>query len=97
MTISDLLSARSRGILKDDKVLAGDLIALDGKDGKILFDTRRNKTEHIEKYLKGEVLSLWADVVLIRGSGYGDYFKPLMKCYVQHNSWEREADFLKNA
>ncbi len=91
MTISDLLSTRNRGIFKDDKALKGDLVALDGKDGKILFDTRRNKTEHIEKYLKGEVLSLWADVVLIRGIGYGDYFKPIMKCYVHHNSWESEG------
>lgn len=82
---------KQKGIFKDDKALKGELVALDAKDGKILFDTRRNKTEHIEKYLTGEICSLWADVVLVRGVGFGDYFKPIMKCYVYHDSWVKEG------
>lgn len=93
MKIEDLLSHRNRAIFEDDCFsLRGDLIALDAGDGKILFDTRRNKIEHIEKYRKGEVLDLWADCVLIHSAGYGDYFKPIMKCYVLHDSWEGERN-----
>lgn len=88
MTIADLLEKREKGIFKDDKVLKCDLIALDAKDGKILFDTSRNKSELINGYSNGEVLSLWADCKLHRGI-YGDSFVPIMKCYVSHNSWER--------
>ena len=93
MTISDLLDKKARGIFTDDEVLRGELIALDSMDGKILFDTYRNKAEHIQKFLRGEVVALWADVRLCRGVSFGDYFKPVMKCYVRHGSWERgEAD-----
>ena len=91
MTVSDLLDKKVRGIFSDDKVLKCELIALDGKDGKILFDTDRNKREHINKYSSGEILSLWADVKLLRGA-FGDYFKPVMKCYVHHDSWKKGDD-----
>ena len=43
MTINDLLGVNPHGIFKDDTVLKGDFIALDAKDGKVLFDTSRNK------------------------------------------------------
>ena len=91
MTVSDLLDKKVRGIFSDGKVLKCELIALDGKDGKILFDTDRNKREHINKYSSGEILSLWADVKLLRGT-FGDYFKPVMKCYVHHDSWKKGDD-----
>lgn len=88
MTISDLLDKNPRGIFASDKILKGELVALDAYDGKILFDTSRNKRETVEKYKKGEVIALWSDVKLCRGIGFGDYFKPVMKCYVSHESWE---------
>lgn len=87
MTISELINAR-RGLFTDDIILKGDLIALDAKDGKILFDTRRNKREHINSFANGEISSLWADVKPIRGV-YGNYFKPVIKCFVCHDSWKR--------
>lgn len=89
MTLSDLLDKKNKGIFYDDAVLKCGLIALDSKNGKILFDTHKNKEEYYEKYKSGEVISLWSDVRLIKGIGYGDSFKPVMKCYVLHDSWEK--------
>ncbi|MBR6271387.1 MAG: hypothetical protein IKR26_04465 [Lachnospiraceae bacterium] len=69
-------------------MLRGDLIVLDAKDGKILFDTSRNKREWINSFANGEILSLWADAKPIRGV-YGKCFKPVIKCFVCHDSWKR--------
>ena len=90
MTVSDLLNKKARGIFSDDVLLKGELIALDSKDGKILFDTSKNKTEYISKYSNGEIDCLWADVKHIKGVAFGDYFKAVMKCYVVHDSWKSE-------
>ena len=89
MTINDLLGVNPHGIFKDVTVLKGDFIALDAKDGKLLFDTSRNKKDYIAQFLTGEISSLWSDVRKVRGI-YGDYFKPVMKCYVLHNSWKEQ-------
>lgn len=86
MTISDLIEKRSEGMFRD-AILQCELIALDARDGKILFDTRKNKREHINKFLSGTVISIWADARRVEIGGYSDYFKPVMKCYVSHNSW----------
>lgn len=92
MTISDLLDKKVRGIFTDDKVLKCELIALDAKDGKVLFDTAKNKREYIEQYKAGEVTSLWADMRK-RSGAWNNYFVPVMKCYVSHDSWkEGEAE-----
>lgn len=93
MKVAELLCKKPRGIFTEDVLLRGDLIALDSKSGKILFDTRKNKREYIEQYLNGEIDAIWADVVQVKSFGYGDYFKPIMKCFVIHNSWiEKESD-----
>lgn len=92
MKVADLLETQINGIFADDKILKCPLIALDAKDGKILFDTSKNKREYINKYLTGEIISLWADCKHMRGLSYGDYFKPVMKCYISHNSWMKESD-----
>lgn len=92
MTIADLMEKRADGIFMDNPVLKCDLIAMDAMDGKILFDTYRNKKETIAKYSSGKVISLWADCRHIRGVGFGDYFKAVMKCYVSHDSWKEEQD-----
>ena len=62
MTVSDLLDKKANGIFSDDVLLKGELIALDSKDGKILFDTSKNKREYISKFSSGEIDCLWADV-----------------------------------
>ena len=89
MIISDLLDKKVCGIFIDDAVLKCELIALDAKGGNILFDTSRNKREFISKYSSGEISSLWADVRHCKGI-FGDYFKPIMKCYVIHDSWLKD-------
>lgn len=91
MIISDLLDKQVRGIFTDDKVLKGDLIALDAKDGRILFDTSKNKKEYIEKFKTGQVLSIWADL-RNRGGEWNGYYAPVIKCYVSHDSLNRIVD-----
>lgn len=88
MRLADLMGINPNGIFTDDVILQGDVIALDGKSGKKLFDTRINKREYIKKYMGAEVTKVWADVQLIRGVGFGDYFRPVMKCYLSHDSWK---------
>ena len=90
MTVSDLLDKKVRGIFSDDALLKGELIALDSKDGKILFDTSKNKKEYISKFSSGEIDCLWADVKHHKGIAFGDYFYAVMKCYVVHDSWLAE-------
>lgn len=92
MTIADLIEIKRDTPFIGEKTLKCDLIALDGKDGKMLFDTARNKREQIEKFFGGEVIALWADVKLKKGIAFGDYFVPVMKCYVSHNSWGKEQE-----
>lgn len=87
MTISDLLDKKALGIFRGDEILKCGLIALDAKDGKVLFDTEKNKREYIEQYKTGEVTALWADMRK-RNSAWDNYFVPVMKCYVSHNSWK---------
>ena len=91
MIVADLLDKKVRGIFSDDVLLKGELIALDSKDGKILFDTSKNKKEYISKFYSGEIDCLWADVKHIKGVGFGDYFKAVMKCYVVHDSWKTKG------
>ena len=92
MKVADLVCEIEKGYYKDSPILHGDLIALDGKDGKVLFDTLRNKPERISMYANGEIISLWSDVRLCKGIAFGDFFKPVMKCYVSHNSWLKESE-----
>ena len=92
MTVSDLLDKKVRGIFSDDTLLKGELIALDSKDGRILFDTSKNKRKYINKFSNDEIVCLWADVRHVKGVTFGDYFKAVMKCYVVHNSWLTESE-----
>lgn len=91
MTVAELLSIKARGIFVDDGqvIFHGDLIALDGMTGRILFDTHRSKKETIKKYSSGEVIALWADIKSIENP-FGDYIMPVMKCYVAHDSWKKQ-------
>lgn len=91
MTISDLLDKKVRGMFSYDKILKCDLIALDAKDGKVLFDTAKNKREYIEKFKTGEVVALWADIQKKGDTCWNPYFRPVIKCYVSHDSW-KEGD-----
>lgn len=93
MKICELLEKRPKGIFEDDCILKQDLIAFDGRDNKILFDTRKNKREYVSKYMNAEVIALWADVRPSANLAYGKIFIPVIKCYIEHNSWiDKESD-----
>lgn len=81
MIISDLLDKQ-----------VGELIALDGKDGRILFDTSKNKREYIEQFKTGQVVAIWAELRHRGLDEWGGYYKPIIKCYVSHDSWKEEKD-----
>lgn len=91
MKVSDLLEKQLNPIysneIYDNEVIKGDLIALDAHDGKVLFDTSRNKKEHIAKFMNGKILHLWADVKRVE-TPFGDNFRPVMMCYLSYKSWE---------
>ena len=65
------------------------VIALDAGNCSILFDTMRNKPEYIDQFMKGEIVSLWADVVHIGSLGSIVHLDPVIKIYVSHDSWKR--------
>lgn len=88
MIISDLVDAKVRGALFDLELLKCELIALDAKDGHILFDTAKNKKEYIEQYKTGEVTALWADIRRRGSCEWNTYFEPVLKCFVSHDSWK---------
>ena len=87
MTVMDLLNGHERL----DSFVQGRLIALDAANGKILFDTRRHKSDYIAKFNNGIVLCIWADAKKRDGHGFGDFFEPVISCYVSHESWLREV------
>lgn len=93
MTISDLIEKRGEGVFRD-AILQCELIAFDARDGKILFETHRNRSEYINQFLDGKIISMWADVRRIDSGGYTNSFsfRPVMKCYVSHNSWIKAAN-----
>lgn len=69
------------------------MIALDGKDGKILFDTRKNKEEFIQKYHDGEILGIWVDLKLTKHSGFASSdVEAVLMCYVSHNTWRADNE-----
>ena len=68
------------------KLCEGRVIALDGMDDKVLFDTWKNRT-YIKKYFSGEVVALWADVC-VETSYPTSVIRPCIKCYVKHDSWK---------
>ena len=86
MTLKDLIEVEEHA-WQNDAILKGEIIALDGRDGKVLFDSRRNKKEHIQKYLDGKIISLWADARRV-DIPFGAHFIPVIKVYLSHGSWK---------
>ena len=66
------------------------IIALDGKDGKTLFDSRNNTPTYIKRFKNGKVLDIW-----VEGRSRHDFYDtitPVLMVYLSHNSWlEMEA------
>lgn len=88
MKLKDLLEVEP-GVWQSRPIFEGEIIALDGRDGKVLFDSRRNKQEHIQKYREGKVIMLWPDVRCVKVA-LGNHFVPVMKCYLSHDSWKED-------
>ena len=88
MRVKDLIDKQG---LFNDPLIKSNLIAQDGKDGKVLFDTRRNKQEVIDRYREGEIIALWADFARSDAvGGYGATAYPIIRIYVHHDSWKEE-------
>lgn len=77
MTIKELIRLK-RGIL----------IAYNEQNGQLLFDTSSDSKEHINKYNKGEITSIWAEMEHCCCSS--GYYKLTFKCYVVDGSWKEE-------
>lgn len=76
MTVEELMGvAKSR------------VIALDGMDGKKLFDTSINRKEYYKKYYSGTVISVWSEIKS-RGSAYNSHWDVVLCCYISHESWK---------
>lgn len=90
MILSEIMDKQPGKYFEEDPILECELIAYDGKDGKILFDTSKNKKDYIEKYKSGKIISLWADAKIVKGYGFcGVLYKPVIKCYISHDSWKK--------
>ena len=71
--------------------MGGTVIAYDGKDGKLLFDTSRNTVEHVVRFAKGLIIGVWAGLKdLDSHSKCSKTFTSVVCIYVHHNSWEEE-------
>ena len=69
------------------KLCDGRVIAIDGMNGRILFDTLKNTRTYIKTFFNGEVSALWADVC-VETSYPTSVIRPCIKCYVKHDSWK---------
>lgn len=63
------------------------IVALDGKTGKVLFDTSRNKNKYYSKYNDGEIIGIWA-YLYAHNEHFNTWFEPYIKCFVSHGSWD---------
>ena len=72
-------------------LVTGRIIALDGFDGKRLFDTRKNKKEHIHKYYNARVTKLWTEIKS-ETSGYRCSAEPVIMLYLDHNTLNDERE-----
>ena len=74
-------------------IAKGRVIALDGKTGKVLFDTDRNKGKHIDQFMHGEVLDVWTDIKTMRHMGFASAsVDAVLMMYVSHDSWKEDKD-----
>lgn len=75
MTVADLMEVAKTYV-----------VALDGMNGKKLFDTSINKKEYYEKYYNVEITDLWSEMRKT-GSSYNSFYKQILCCYILHK-WE---------
>ncbi len=87
MKVRDLLEAQKDNVWGTNTICKSRVIALDAKDGKILFDTYKNKSEYVEKFFDGDVSALWSDIKTDISMGYGDLYKGVVMLYLKHMSW----------
>lgn len=92
MKVRDLLEVQKDEGWITNTICKSRVIALDAKDGKILFDTYKNKSEYVEKFFDGDVSALWSDIKTDVSMGYGNLYKGVVMLYLRHGSWEGQDD-----
>ena len=84
LTVADLLEDR-RDIFSRSTMFHGRMIAKDAGTGKIVFDTRRHKMEHVIKFFDDTVRALWVEMrETWKPAGYIASYEAVLCCYVNH-------------
>ena len=60
-------------------IIKSRFMGYDAKTGKILFDSLHDRDSTISEYADCSVVSLWAEIVTERGSGYMQVARPTIK------------------
>ena len=71
----------------------GRVIALDGKNGKVLFDTSKNQKKDIVQFMRGEVFGFWTDIKTTQHNGFASASaEAVLMMDVLHDSWKEKSD-----
>lgn len=95
ITVGDLIERRIRPgttFGSGDVLYYNRLICMGGKNGKILFDTSKNKTDFIRQYYPGIISAMWVEIREWNGksAGFGPQtYEAVLLCYVEHESWKK--------
>lgn len=83
LTVADLLEEREEPFVSGRKY-HGRMIALSGKDGKKLFDTRNNKMDYIaSKFFDQEIQAMWTEMrPTSASSGYTTFYESVLMAYI---------------
>ena len=65
------------------KILRGRLIARNGKDDSVVFDTSVNRKEYIDKYNDAEIIFIWSEIETIKNIGFEVSAKPIILIYIK--------------
>lgn len=95
ITVADLIERRERpgDAFQSGSVLYYNrLICKGGKNGRILFDTAKNKPEFIQQFYPAIISAIWVEIWEHGGKSVGfgpQTYEAVMLCYVEHESWKR--------
>lgn len=91
LTVADLIEER-QGTFTSSVMFHGRMIAKDAGTGKILFDTRNNKREHICRFYEDTVHCMWVEMRETRKpAGFRFDYEAVLCCYVHHVEPDQEA------
>lgn len=93
MILKDLMGKREKeSKFLSETILQGRVIAMDGCDGKVLFDTKKNKPNYIKKFMSAEVTTIWSSTkeMFADSEFSGAVYQPCTMIYLAHNSWKED-------